>query len=67
VDTAAPLRGIAVADVIGMNLREGLHQLHRQGLAVKLFGTGRVVRTIPAAGDSVATGTIVTVYADEGK
>jgi cell division protein FtsI (penicillin-binding protein 3) len=60
VEPPAPRR---VPNVVGLSLREAVGRLHRAGLRARTSGFGRVVRTAPAVGDSVAAGTLVTVYA----
>lgn len=63
-DTTRPRPVVSIPDVVGLGLREGLHQLHSRGLTIKLFGQGRIVRTTPSAGDAVTPGTVVTVHAE---
>jgi cell division protein FtsI (penicillin-binding protein 3) len=58
--TAVPA---VVPDVIGSTVRAAALALHRSGFRVQLEGSGRVTATIPAAGDSAATGQTVTVIA----
>jgi cell division protein FtsI (penicillin-binding protein 3) len=50
-----------VPDVRGLPLREAVGRLHRGGFQVQPIGLGEVVATTPAAGASVAEGTVVTV------
>ncbi|HEU5217963.1 MAG TPA: penicillin-binding transpeptidase domain-containing protein, partial [Gemmatimonadales bacterium] len=52
-----------VPNVIGANLRKAAVALHRRGFQVALHGGGQVVRTAPAAGDSLTAGGTVTVWA----
>jgi len=61
----APRNVIAVPAVVGTGVRQGLLALHRAGLKVNLVGHGAVVKTEPAAGDSVPAGTLVTVWGDK--
>lgn len=59
--------GRALAEVPptgGMPLRRAVAALHRRGFKVVLRGSGRVVRTSPAAGDSVRVGRAVAVWAE---
>lgn len=63
-DTVQRPGGVDVPDLAGWSLREGIHALHRRGLEVRLVGRGSIVRTDPAAGDSVPRGTLITVHAD---
>jgi cell division protein FtsI (penicillin-binding protein 3) len=60
-DSAA--RALPVPDVRGATVRQAALLLHRGGFRVDLRGTGEVVRTAPAAGDQVAVGSTVTVWA----
>jgi cell division protein FtsI (penicillin-binding protein 3) len=53
-----------VPNVVGLAPREAVARLHRLGLHVRWEGFGAVVRTRPAAGDSVRAGGVVTVYAE---
>jgi cell division protein FtsI (penicillin-binding protein 3) len=64
---AAPAGPRRVPNVAGLSLREAVGRLHRAGLRVRLTGFGRVVRTTPSAGDSVAAGALVTVVTDSGE
>jgi cell division protein FtsI (penicillin-binding protein 3) len=50
-----------IPDVSGLPLREAVGRLHRMGFQVRTVGLGKVIGTTPAAGNSVATGTVVTV------
>ena len=52
-----------VPDVAGRSIREAALALHRRGFRVNLRGLGRVVGTVPAAGDSARPGTAVVVLA----
>jgi len=53
----------AVPDVTGLRLREAVRVLHRRGFRVTLKGWGTAEHTWPAAGDSAATGSTVTLFA----
>jgi hypothetical protein len=59
--TARPVR--TVPDVAGRSMREAVHVLHRRGFRVALKGWGVARRTAPAAGDSAAAGSVVTLFA----
>jgi beta-lactam-binding protein with PASTA domain len=52
-----------IPDVAGRSLRAAVLTLHQRGFRVRVDGTGRAVRTLPAAGDSLAAGKTVVVYA----
>ena len=54
----------AVPDVAGLGLREAVRTLHRRGFRVALRGWGVAEHTWPAAGDSAAAGSLVTLFAD---
>jgi cell division protein FtsI (penicillin-binding protein 3) len=56
-------RSVPVPDVHGTTVREAALALHRLGLRVALRGTGRVLRTAPAAGQPALSGSTVTVWA----
>jgi len=60
-ESSAPL---PVPDVTGRSIREAALALHRRGFRVSLRGLGRVVRTIPAGGDSARPGSSVLVLAE---
>ena len=66
--SAEPPRTRAVPDVTGLSVREAVARLHRRGLRARVEGGqfGRVVRTRPAAGDSVATGGLVVLVPGGG-
>jgi cell division protein FtsI (penicillin-binding protein 3) len=63
-DSMRPSAGVAVPDLSGWRVREALHAVHQRGLKAWLVGDGRVVRTDPAAGDSLMPGAMVTLYAE---
>ncbi len=52
-----------VPDVTGLGLREAVRALHRRGFRVALRGWGAAEHTWPAAGDSAAVGSMVTLFA----
>jgi cell division protein FtsI (penicillin-binding protein 3) len=53
-----------VPNVAGTTLRRAANALHRRGFQVAVRGAGKVLRTIPAAGDSLRAGAIVTLWAE---
>jgi cell division protein FtsI (penicillin-binding protein 3) len=53
-----------VPDVTGRSIREAALALHRRGFRVNLRGLGRIVRTVPAAGENAAPGASVLVLAE---
>jgi cell division protein FtsI (penicillin-binding protein 3) len=59
--TAHPFR--TVPDVAGRSMREAVRALHSRGFRVALNGWGVARRTAPAAGDSAAAGSVVTLFA----
>ena len=63
-ERAGPVPRRAVPDVRGRPLREAVLALHRRGFHVQLKGWGRAARTAPAAGDSAAVGSLVTLFAE---
>ncbi|HMJ59573.1 MAG TPA: penicillin-binding transpeptidase domain-containing protein [Gemmatimonadales bacterium] len=54
----------AVPDVTGRPLREAARTLHRRGFRVVVKGWGVVHHSWPAAGDSAAAGSTVTLFAE---
>ncbi|MEO5799429.1 MAG: penicillin-binding transpeptidase domain-containing protein [Gemmatimonadales bacterium] len=60
----ASVAPVVIPTLAGTSAREAAFALHRLGLEVRLTGRGRVRSSIPAAGDSLARGETVTVYAD---
>jgi len=52
-----------VPDVTGRPLREAVRALHRRGFRVTLKGWGVTHHTWPAAGDSAAAGSTITLFA----
>ncbi|OLC06189.1 MAG: hypothetical protein AUH41_13405 [Gemmatimonadetes bacterium 13_1_40CM_66_11] len=63
-DSAAVQPDRIVPNVTGRPLREAARTLHRRGFHVVVKGWGVVHHTWPAAGDSAAVGTTVTVFAE---
>jgi cell division protein FtsI (penicillin-binding protein 3) len=63
-DSTPAAVGVAIPELAGWRVRDGLHAVHQRGLQVRLIGTGRIVRTLPAAGDTLMPGSILTVYAE---
>jgi membrane peptidoglycan carboxypeptidase len=53
----------AVPDVTGLGMRGAVRALHRRGFRVTLRGWGAAHHTWPAAGDSAAAGSTVTLFA----
>lgn len=66
-DEAHAVTQVTVPELAGWRTREAVHQLHRTGLKVRLVGSGLVVRTDPLPGDTVATGSTVTLIAGAGR
>ena len=62
-DSAAPGPARAVPDVSGLGMRLAVRALHRRGFRVTLKGWGAADHTWPAAGDSAASGSTVTLFA----
>jgi cell division protein FtsI (penicillin-binding protein 3) len=55
---------LPVPDVAGRSIREAALALHRRGFRVNLRGLGRVVRTMPGAGENARPGSAVLVVAE---
>jgi cell division protein FtsI (penicillin-binding protein 3) len=53
-----------VPDVAGQSIRQAALALHRRGFQVDLRGLGRVVGTVPGAGESARPGSSVVVLAE---
>ncbi len=53
-----------VPNIRGATIRRAASALHRRGFHVAVRGTGIAVRTTPEAGDSVAYGGTVTIWAE---
>jgi cell division protein FtsI (penicillin-binding protein 3) len=60
--TTHPMR--AVPNVAGRSMREAVRVLHARGFRVALKGWGVARRTAPAADDSAAAGSVVTLFAE---
>jgi cell division protein FtsI (penicillin-binding protein 3) len=54
---------LLVPDVSGRTVRQAAFALHQRGFRVRVEGSGRVVRSHPAARDSATAGRTVTLYA----
>jgi cell division protein FtsI (penicillin-binding protein 3) len=65
VPVSAPARApyVAVPEVSGKALRPAILALHQRGFRVRVEGVGRVVRSVPSAGDSLPAGKTVVIYA----
>lgn len=62
----APEPVVLVPEVTGHSVRAAVYALHQRGLRVNVEGTGVVTRSVPAAGDSLAAGKTVVLYAESG-
>src|SRR3989441_8721338 len=62
-DSAAAGPRRPVPDVTGLGMRTAVRALHRRGFHVALRGWGPAEHTWPAAGDSAAVGSTVTLFA----
>lgn len=60
---AAAATTSVVPDVTGQSVRKAAEALYQRGFQVQLDGAGFVRRTVPAAGDSLTLGKVVTVVA----
>jgi cell division protein FtsI (penicillin-binding protein 3) len=61
--SAAKRVSAEVPDVAGLRVRAAALALHRRGFRVRIAGSGVVVRSIPAAGEQLETGRVVTLHA----
>jgi cell division protein FtsI (penicillin-binding protein 3) len=65
--TAAPgsdALDVTVPDVSGLPLRDGVRRLHAAGFRLRVEGTGRIVRTVPAAGEAAPQSAVVRVIGE---
>lgn len=53
-----------IPELTGLTVRNATFALHQLGFEVKLVGRGRIRSTVPAAGDSLPHGAMVTLRAD---
>lgn len=53
-----------VPDVSGMSLRDGVRRLHEAGFRLRVEGRGRVLRTIPAAGEASMSARVIRVIGE---
>ncbi len=53
-----------VPDLKGLSLREALNQMQASGLTFKIHGSGRLVRSIPTAGDHLPESRKITLIFD---
>jgi stage V sporulation protein D (sporulation-specific penicillin-binding protein) len=51
-------RGSEIPYVVGLTVREAIKELKHSGLAVKISGSGLVVRQVPKAGQKISTGEV---------
>jgi cell division protein FtsI (penicillin-binding protein 3) len=58
---------VVVPEVTGRTVRSAAFALHQRGLRVRVDGSGVVIRSVPAAGDSLAAGKTVVLVAKPGK
>lgn len=65
VPAPAPARAlyVLVPDVNGKSVRPATLALHQRGFRVRVEGGGRVIRSVPSAGDSLPAGKTVVLYA----
>jgi beta-lactam-binding protein with PASTA domain len=52
-----------VPEVAGRSVRAAAFALHQRGLRVRVDGAGVVIRSVPAAGDSLTAGNTVLLVA----
>lgn len=65
--TPRPAATVLIPDVAGRPVRAAAFALHQRGLRVRVEGNGVVLRSSPAAGDSLAAGRTVVLFAAAGK
>lgn len=54
-----------VPDVVGLKLRAAVRRVHQSGLRARIEGWGRIRGMTPTPGDSVPSGTVVTLMGTE--
>jgi hypothetical protein len=60
----SPPQQRVLPDVSGMPMRDGVRRLHTAGFQVRIEGSGRVLRTVPEAGESVGTDVVIRVVGE---
>lgn len=55
-----------IPDVSGMPMRDGVRRLHESGFRLRVEGSGRVLRTVPAAGAKAEAASVIRVIAGDG-
>ena len=56
----------AIPDVSGMSMRDGVRRLHEAGFRLRVEGSGRVLRTVPAAGAAIEAESVIRIIAGGG-
>ncbi|MBP2646638.1 MAG: penicillin-binding protein transpeptidase [Gemmatimonadetes bacterium] len=64
-DTTGAKSVATVPDVTGRGVRAAVLAVHQRGFRASVKGTGRAVRTDPAAGSAATAGTVVTIWTEE--
>ena len=64
-DTTTAQRLATVPDVSGRGVRAAILAVHKQGFRASVKGTGRAVRTDPAAGATAGAGSVVIIWTEE--
>jgi beta-lactam-binding protein with PASTA domain len=62
-----PAHTFTVPDVAGMPLRDAVRRLHAAGFQLRVEGSGRVLRTVPAAGAASARTTVLRVVGEASR
>jgi beta-lactam-binding protein with PASTA domain len=65
VDTTAAKPVSTIPDVYGRGVREAVLSVHQHGFRANVKGTGRAVRSDPAAGTTATAGTMVTIWTED--
>ncbi|HEX2167788.1 MAG TPA: penicillin-binding transpeptidase domain-containing protein [Longimicrobiales bacterium] len=64
--TAVDTTSRAIPDVSGMPMRDGVRRLHEAGFRLHLVGSGRVLRTVPAAATLARPASVIRVVGEDG-
>lgn len=67
VDSATETVGRRVPNPAGLTLRAAARLLHLSGFQVRIRGWGKVTRVTPAPGTVQRPGTVVTLFAEDGR
>ena len=64
-DEEVPISQVLVPDVSGKTIQEATEALQQKGLVIQVKGTGKAIGQTPSVGETVDTGSTITVQFDE--